>query len=177
MQRCSVIPPLSRKSRLKREAKVTHYFVNFIVSFNPNHIGALLGMTRGWVWVRSPASTLRRRSRKSLKHRTREEGAGKGEFAFTECTNQFRNLAQNRGFCAKEEPQALKADKAGYTCLVAKSALRRRRLHYFPSLRGADNRKHLHFLARGGVDVHKVLSALQSAEEFIAQHLVAFQGN
>ena len=35
--------------------------------------------------------------------------------------------AQNRGFCAKEEPQAQKADKAGYTCLVAKSALRRRR--------------------------------------------------
>ena len=36
------------------------------------------------------------------------------------------SLAQNRGFCAKEEPQAQKANKAGITCLVAKCALRRR---------------------------------------------------
>ena len=43
---------------------------------------------------------------KSLKHRTLEEGEGKGDFAFTECTNLHRSLAQNRGFCAKEEPQA-----------------------------------------------------------------------
>ncbi len=42
---------------------------------------------------------------KSLKHRTRE-GAGKGEFAFTECRNYHISLAQNRGFCAKKEPQA-----------------------------------------------------------------------
>ena len=56
--------------------------------------------------VRSPASTLRRIGSKSPKHRTREEGAGKGEFAFTECRNFYYSLAQNRGFCAKEEPQA-----------------------------------------------------------------------
>ena len=49
---------------------------------------------------------------KSLKHRTREEGAGKGEFAFTECINQFLSLAQNCSICAKEEPQAQKGWKA-----------------------------------------------------------------
>ena len=76
--------------------------------------------------VRSPASTLRKACSKSLKHRTRVEGAGKGEFAFTECRNFNHSLAQNRGFCAKEEPQAQNANKAGYTCLVAKRALRRR---------------------------------------------------
>ena len=58
--------------------------------------------------VRSPASTLRKTCSKSLKHRTREEGAGKGEFAFTECRNYCLILAQNRGFCAKEEPQAIR---------------------------------------------------------------------
>ncbi len=62
--------------------------------------------------VRSPASTLRKICSKSLKHRTRVEGAGKGEFAFTECRNQFRNLAQNCSICAKEEPQAQKERKA-----------------------------------------------------------------
>ena len=35
-------------------------------------------------------------------------------------------FAQNCSICAKEEPQALKADKANTICLVAKSALRRR---------------------------------------------------
>ena len=88
--------------------------------FYSNNYGARLGMTRWWGLaravtaprsVRSPASTLRRISSKSLKHRTREEGAGKGEFAFTECRNFYFVLAQNRGFCAKEEPQAQKAGK------------------------------------------------------------------
>ena len=64
------------------------------------------------VWVRSSASTLRRAGSKSLKHRTREEGAGKGEFAFTECSNSYRSLAQNCSICAKEEPQAIKEWKA-----------------------------------------------------------------
>ena len=68
--------------------------------------------------MRSPASTLRKAFSKSLKHRTLEEGAGKGEFAFTECRNLNLDLAQNRGFCAKEEPQAQKADKASLLDLL-----------------------------------------------------------
>ena len=58
--------------------------------------------------VRSLASTLRKIGSKSLKRRTREEEAGKGEFAFTECRNFHFNLAQNCSICAKEEPQAIK---------------------------------------------------------------------
>ena len=62
-------------------------------------------------------STLRRACSKSLKRRTREEGAGKGEFAFTECRNFHHSLAQNCSICAKEEPQAQKAYKAGLSAL------------------------------------------------------------
>ena len=43
--------------------------------------------------VRSSASTLRKKCSKSPKQRTRAEGAGKGEFAFTERRYQFRSLA------------------------------------------------------------------------------------
>ena len=77
--------------------------------------------------VRSPASTLRRTGSKSLKHRTREEGAGKGEFAFTECRNFYYSLAQNRGFCAKEEPQAIEQTSRVYSacCEVSLAATRR----------------------------------------------------
>ena len=104
-------------------------FVNFKMNFAPTGtpVGAIILYFTAPRSVRSSASTLRRASSKSLKHRTREEGAGKGEFAFTECTNQFISLAQNRGFCAKEEPQALKANKPSCTRLAAKLALRRRR--------------------------------------------------
>ena len=77
--------------------------------------------------VRSFASTLRRMSSKSLKHRTLEEGAGKGEFAFTECKNQFRNLAQNCSICAKEESQAIEQTSKVYLacCEVGLAATRR----------------------------------------------------
>ena len=63
-------------------------------------------------------STLRRIGSKSLKHRTREEGAGEGEFAFTECRNFYLILAQNCSICAKEEPQAQKAYKADMSALL-----------------------------------------------------------
>ena len=81
--------------------------------------------------VRSPASTLRRTGSKSLKHRTREEGAGKGEFAFTECRNFYYSLAQNRGFCAKEEPQAIEQTSRVYSafCEVSLAATRRAARH------------------------------------------------
>ena len=99
--------------------------------FYSNNYGALLGMTRVWVWVRSPASTLRKICSKSLKHRTREEGAGKGEFAFTECRNFYLVLAQNRGFCAKEEPQAIEQTSRVYSafCEVSLAATRRAARH------------------------------------------------
>ena len=76
--------------------------------------------------MRSFASTLRKTGSKSLKRRTRKEGAGKGEFAFTECRTYHISLAQNRGFCANEEPQAQKERKAKNICLPSIRALRRR---------------------------------------------------
>ena len=83
--------------------------------------------------ARSSASTFRKMSSKSLKHRTREEGAGKGEFAFTECRYFHLSLAQNRGFCAKEEPQAIKQTSQVYSacCGISLAATRRNLTGFF----------------------------------------------